>query len=153
MDNIKEFLETFRQDIEEKWDDQTVSPKFLPIKPSKPRSLGQCTPTSWVLLKKLRETFPNEKFLLAIGEVRLNFAPVIPYHVWIIQVTESPKKNKIIDVTADQSGVLKPIVYREIKELAAEAISYISYEQSPDGSFVHDEARARAKLLEERYGK
>lgn len=148
---MDDFLKKFREVVADCWDEETVSPKFLPIDIDRPRSLGQCAPTSQVLLEELRSRYPEADFTLTIGEVWNKDDLVIPYHVWIIETAESPKENKIIDVTADQSGVLPEIVYRPIRELSKEGSQYISYEQSRSKRFIHAEAARRYKLLKKRY--
>lgn len=148
---IHEFLKRLRNAIEAYWDETTVSPKFLPIDIAKPQSLGQCAPTSQVLLDELREAFPNSDFTLAIGEVRKSGALVIPYHVWVVELTESPKDSRIIDITADQSEVLPVVVYDSVRELAKKSIQYITYEQSHEKRFVHAEALRRYETLRGKY--
>ena len=150
---MNEFLRQFRSVIEAGWSEATISPKFLPIDTTKPLSLGQCAPTSQVLLDELREVFPNSDFTLAIGEVRKNGTVVIAYHVWVMELADSPKDRKIIDITADQSGVLPVVVYDSVRALAEGQIEYISYEQSHGKRFVHEEALRRYEILKESYKK
>ena len=144
---MKEFLQNFRSVIQKHWDEQTVSPKFLPIDSTRPLSLGQCAPTSQVLLAKLRQEFPERHFTLAIGEVRRSKEAIIPYHVWVVEIAQSPKENKIVDVTADQSEVLDKIVYEAIRDLAGRNIYYIAYQQSRSERFIHERASQRAAIL------
>lgn len=144
---MKEFLQNFRSVIQKHWDEQTLSPKFLPIDSTRPLSLGQCAPTSQVLLAKLRQGFPEKDFTLAIGEVRRGKEAIIPFHVWVVEIAQSPKDNKIIDVTADQSEVLDKIVYETIRDLAKQNIFYIAYQQSRSERFIHEQASQRADIL------
>lgn len=148
---MKEFLETYRKDVEGLWDDQTISPKFLPIDDTKPVSAGQCAPTSWVLLQLLRQKYPGKNFTLAIGEVYQDQSVVIEYHVWIVEIAASPRENKIVDVTGDQSGKLPEVIYEEVRALASRGIVYVAYEMSHGARFIHEKAAPRAKLLAERY--
>jgi hypothetical protein len=148
---MKEYLAKFRSRVEKHWDKNTVSPKFLPIDDSKPASLGQCAPTSQVLLDNLRADYPDNNYTLAIGQVKKNGRVVIPYHVWVVKIEESPKDNYNIDVTADQSMVLTEIIYAKINELSQQGIDYISYEQSESKRFIHSEALQRYRLLKEKY--
>lgn len=148
---MDEFLKEFRQKIVLCWTEETVSPKFLPIDTTKPASLGQCAPTSQVLMDKLRSTYPGIDVTLAIGEVWHHGEVVIPYHVWLVQIFESPKDNQIIDITGDQSGVLPEIICHPIKRLADTGTQYISYEQSHAKRFIHSDALERYKILKKRY--
>ncbi len=148
---MDDYLKEFRHKIQHCWSEKTVSPKFLPIDTAKPASLGQCAPTSQVLLDALRETYPSDNFTLAIGEVRKAGEAIIPYHVWVVEILESPKDNRVIDLTGDQSEMLPKIVYATAKELAEEGIYYISYEQSHQKRFIHSEAVERYELLKQKY--
>lgn len=149
-DSMFEFLRSYRSDAEAHWDEETISPKFLPVDLSRPRSLGQCAATSRVLLDRLREAFVDERFALAIGEVWVSGRKVIPYHVWVMQEAESPRHNRVIDVTSDQSEALEPIVYATVAELSERDIVYAAYETSADARFMHAEAAKRAALLRSR---
>lgn len=83
---MDEFLKEFRQKIASCWTEETVSPKFLPIDTTKPASLGQCAPTSQVLMDELLSVYPEIDVTLAIGEVRHRGEIVISYHVWLVQI-------------------------------------------------------------------
>ena len=150
---MKEDLKKFRSKIARCWSKETVSPKFLPIDASKPMSLGQCASTSQVLLDILKANYPDKNYILAIGQVKKDGNVVIPYHVWVVQVEESPKDNCIIDVTADQSMVLPEIVCEKITDLSQQGVDYISYEQSESSRFIHSEALERYNVLKEKYGR
>lgn len=148
---MEQFLIQYRNRTEQIWDERTVSPKFLPIDTSKPRSLGQCAATSAVLMHELRAAYPDKRYALAIGQVRKDDSVAIPYHVWVVELAGTPRDNKVIDVTADQSEVLKTVIYASVERLMGEGIFYIAYETSESGRFMHDEARQRVELLQKKY--
>ncbi len=147
---MNEFLVSFRQDIEKLWDEKTCSPKFLPIDINNPAA-GQCAPTSKLLLDELHMQYPERRFSHAIGKVYKNDEIVIDYHLWVVELCESPKDTIVIDVTGDQSGTLPKVICNNIVKLLDEGICYVAYDISDTSEFMHGESIVRAQILKERY--
>lgn len=148
---MNHLLETLRHNFQGIWGESTVSPMYSPVDPAKPKSLGQCSPTSYVLIELLRNAFPDREFTLAAGQVLGPEGTIIPYHVWVVEIADSPKHNKVIDITADQTEVLPSIIYRSITDLIDDGIYYIAYQHSTQAAFLHEEAIQRGERLQSAY--
>lgn len=149
---MKDIIHQFRQQISLCWDDETISPKFLPATPDQIASAGQCTATSYVLTRFLNKTYDNQAFTMMAGEVWHHGKLTIPYHVWVLQQnTSNPRKSIIIDVTADQSRVLPETIVESAQKLAKAGTQYIAYTPIYDLRLIGPAATQRAKLLEKKY--
>ncbi|PLS81776.1 hypothetical protein CYG49_01370 [Candidatus Saccharibacteria bacterium] len=157
LEGIRSIALELREASEPCWDEQTISPKYLPIDKSKPISAGHCAPSSIVLLRKLRREFPNELFSLAIGQVLWLKQPLhiaIDYHVWVQWHEEPFKRTWIIDITADQGdGINEPVLLALMEDLTRErGLAYQSYQSTEDENRIKPAALARAEVLSVRIG-
>lgn len=149
---MEDAIHQFRQQISKCWDDETISPKFLPRKSGQTTSAGQCTATSYVLSRYLHRMYSKQSFTIMAGEVWHKGQKVIPYHVWVVeQDAQNPGKSKIIDVTADQSHVLPEVTISSARALAKNETQYIAYTPIHDIRLMSATAQKRAELLEESY--
>lgn len=154
-EQVRQYVEYYRNHVEPCWDDKTISPKFLPIDTAKPRSAGQCASTSIYLQDELGRLFPHEKFTAAIGQVfwlDKHFNVAIDFHVWVQWHREPYKGTWIIDATPDQGeGITDRFIVDEIKNLVTEkGLVYQAYVSLHDRTDNKPEVLQRVEILKER---
>lgn len=145
---MNDYLTQLRLDIEILWDESTCSKKFLPINPDNPAA-GQCAPTSYVVLQKLRERFPKKRFSHAVGCVFVDGEVAIDYHLWVVEIDD--EKSRVIDITGDQCRVLPKVINETIYSLAKQKITYLAFETSENSSMLNHNARELSEVLMDRY--
>lgn len=152
-ESVQTFLERFRRNVEQHWDDKTVSPHFLPIDPSIPVSTGQCAPTSILLRDLLAKKYLEGQFSLAIGQVLREGQVDIDYHVWVVHHKRDLSDSYIVDCTADQAASRgEAVVYENMKMLAREKlIVYQAYNLFHGNTFSKPDTLQRAHILRSRY--
>lgn len=149
---MEDTIHQFRKQISGCWDDETISPKFLPRQAKQTMSAGQCTATSYVLNRYLQRLYGERSFTMMVGEVWHDGQKVIPYHVWVVdQNFRDPSNSMIIDVAADQSHVLPEVVIASARELAQNGTQYVAYTPIHDIRLLDPLAQKRAESLEEKY--
>lgn len=149
-EEIKEFVESFREKIEPLWSDDLLYEKFKPY-PDAHKSAGYCGPSSILLWKQLINKFPNEFFSVAVGKVYSGSKQwIIGKHVWVVW-HQGLKTATIIDITADQSKKINSkIIFENIDELAKKDINYIAYKLAQTLNDIDQPPKYRANLLKMR---
>lgn len=129
MEELDSFLETFRQNVESCWSEETAY-KVPDIQEYGPGvSGGQCVVTAMLLKQELEKISFHTNITLHLGSVTdLNNRVLIPNHGWLSVAVRQEKY--IVDITIDQAprvdckiifskhpGESHGLIYKEKKDL------------------------------------
>ena len=136
--------------------DQTAHEDFRPLPLEMPPSYGQCVPLNGELLEELHGEYPDENFTLNSGRVLLQnpanttLDVVMPAHVWINWHGGYLAEDVAIDITADQSGILPPVVMDHHDNLAKNGVVYHSYRAFSHRKALIEKFKEREPEIERR---
>lgn len=136
------------------WTDQMAHANFRPLPEDMPPSYGMCVTASTILHQELTENFPDRDFLLHTGRVRQSVREdkrtIIPAHVWISCIGSYLSEHIVIDITADQSRRLPPVVVATTDYLADQGVMYQSYRSFTNTQELIESFQQREPKIQQR---